>query len=454
MTRTAPAGVRAELRRGLAWVEEGHGGDGLKPETVAWARRLAAGESITRDKAVKMRAWLARHKVDSSGKGYRPGEDGYPSPGRVAWALWGGDPAVAWSERMVSSFEDDMEKRDYTAEERRAMADKGEAMPDGSFPVANAADLKAAIQSIGRAKDRAKVEAHLRRRAKALGLTDTLPDWLTGKVGKSSPGEVELPYPLTPEGLTPAMRATMPEPMQSAFIEVYNCLCGVGVEEERAMSRAMDTVRWDLGWCQAQDGSYYRMVPEGAPLGEGDMMEAEDMGEMGKAGRVLSGTNEAKLRAAAEAILSVLDAAAPKAPAEDVGKAGAILKIDEAQRTVTGWASVVVDAAGRAVVDLQGDVIDQADLRKAMIDYMADSRVVKVDHAGPRVGTTVELLTIDDDVAKMLGLTTKIRGTVYTRRYDTTPEGEAAWQAQVLAKKAGKTTMSSIGGTAQRVPAV
>ena len=36
---TAPEAVRAELRRGLAWADDGHGGDGLKPETKAWADR-------------------------------------------------------------------------------------------------------------------------------------------------------------------------------------------------------------------------------------------------------------------------------------------------------------------------------------------------------------------------------------------------------------------------------
>lgn len=97
----APKAVREELLRGLRWYEEGHGGRGLMPETVSWARRLARGEAITEDKAVKMRAWLARHEVDKQGRGFRRGERGYPSPGRVAWALWGGDPAIAWSRALV-----------------------------------------------------------------------------------------------------------------------------------------------------------------------------------------------------------------------------------------------------------------------------------------------------------------------------------------------------------------
>jgi hypothetical protein len=102
---TPPQSVRTELERGLAWHEEGHSGDGLRPATVAWARRLARGEDITPDKARKMRAWLARHEVDKQGQGFNPGEDGYPSPGRVAWALWGGDPAVPWSNKLVGQLD-------------------------------------------------------------------------------------------------------------------------------------------------------------------------------------------------------------------------------------------------------------------------------------------------------------------------------------------------------------
>jgi len=101
----APKGVIKELRRGLAWHKEGESGDGLMPETVSWAKRLAAGEPIDMDKAVKMRAWFDRHEVDKQGKGYNPGEEGYPSPGRVAWALWGGDAGEVWSNKLVKQLE-------------------------------------------------------------------------------------------------------------------------------------------------------------------------------------------------------------------------------------------------------------------------------------------------------------------------------------------------------------
>jgi hypothetical protein len=65
---------------------------------------------------------------------------------------------------------------DYPADARRAMAKKGTALPDGSFPIANERDLANALQALGRAKDRAKARAHIVARAKALGLVKSLPD--------------------------------------------------------------------------------------------------------------------------------------------------------------------------------------------------------------------------------------------------------------------------------------
>ena len=68
------------------------------------------------------------------------------------------------------------EKADFTEKERKKLAKKKEAMPDGSFPIRNASDLKNAIQAVGRAKDPAKAKAWIKKRAKALGKEDLLPD--------------------------------------------------------------------------------------------------------------------------------------------------------------------------------------------------------------------------------------------------------------------------------------
>jgi hypothetical protein len=72
----------------------------------------------------------------------------------------------------------DMDKRDYSAGARERMAGAGTAMPDGSFPIANRADLMNAIRSVGRAKDYGAARAHIVRRARALNAMDMLPeDW-------------------------------------------------------------------------------------------------------------------------------------------------------------------------------------------------------------------------------------------------------------------------------------
>ena len=67
------------------------------------------------------------------------------------------------------------------AASRRRLAKKGQARPDGSFPIPNVAYLKKAIQAYGRANDKAGAKAHIISRARALGRTDLLPDsWRSG----------------------------------------------------------------------------------------------------------------------------------------------------------------------------------------------------------------------------------------------------------------------------------
>lgn len=65
--------------------------------------------------------------------------------------------------------------RDVSTKEREKLAEKKKALPDGGFPIANAGDLKNAIRAIGRAKDPAAAKAHIKRRAKELGLEKLIP---------------------------------------------------------------------------------------------------------------------------------------------------------------------------------------------------------------------------------------------------------------------------------------
>jgi hypothetical protein len=81
--------------------------------------------------------------------------------------------AKSWEQTMGQIM---LMARDFPPEVRKKMGKKGTAMPDGSFPIANAKDLRNAIRAVGRAKDPAAAKAHIKSRAKALGLGDLIPD--------------------------------------------------------------------------------------------------------------------------------------------------------------------------------------------------------------------------------------------------------------------------------------
>lgn len=105
-TYTPPKGVQEEAQRALDWIKEGEAGQGFTPVGRNRAATLAAGRPVSLAIIKRMASYLARHKVDEQGKGWSPGEEGYPSPGRVAWAAWGGDPAVSWTNSILSSSDD------------------------------------------------------------------------------------------------------------------------------------------------------------------------------------------------------------------------------------------------------------------------------------------------------------------------------------------------------------
>jgi DNA-binding ferritin-like protein len=96
---TIPKSVQSEAKRALEWrKEEGRGGT---PVGLNTARTLAKGGQIGIRKVRHIAKYFPRHEVDKRGKGYKPAEDGYPSNGRIAWALWGGDSAKSWASAIV-----------------------------------------------------------------------------------------------------------------------------------------------------------------------------------------------------------------------------------------------------------------------------------------------------------------------------------------------------------------
>ena len=108
---TKPTDAMAEeAKRGLEWREEyGRGGTAVG---VARARDISNKKELSIDTVNRMSSYFARHEVDKKGEGFSPGEKGYPSAGRIAWALWGGDSGQAWVRRIKKSMEAAEERAD------------------------------------------------------------------------------------------------------------------------------------------------------------------------------------------------------------------------------------------------------------------------------------------------------------------------------------------------------
>ena len=95
--------MAAEAERGLEWRQEfNRGGTEVG---VARARDIKNRKNLSADTVRRMKSYFARHEVDKQGEGFSPGEDGYPSAGRIAWALWGGDPGQSWANRKSDELD-------------------------------------------------------------------------------------------------------------------------------------------------------------------------------------------------------------------------------------------------------------------------------------------------------------------------------------------------------------
>lgn len=90
-------GMVTEAKRGLGWRKEHNRGGTLVG--VARANSIIAKENLSVSTIKRMYSFFSRHEVDKRAEGFSPGEKGYPSAGRIAWALWGGDAGFSWSRK-------------------------------------------------------------------------------------------------------------------------------------------------------------------------------------------------------------------------------------------------------------------------------------------------------------------------------------------------------------------
>ncbi len=96
---TIPGGVQAEAKKALRWRKEFKRGG--TPVGLNSARTLAKGGQIGIQKIRHVAKYFPRHEVDKKGKGWKPSQENYPSNGRIAWSLWGGDAGQRWASAIV-----------------------------------------------------------------------------------------------------------------------------------------------------------------------------------------------------------------------------------------------------------------------------------------------------------------------------------------------------------------
>lgn len=136
-------------------------------------------------------------------------------------------------------------KRDFSASRRRADAKSGAAESDGSFPIENATDLHNAMRAVGRSKNPAKTKAHIRARARALGLESQLSD----------------AFKREDNGLLKALR----------FIKDF------GVSKERLADSLVSIIEGDDGLNKAELAR--EMIDEFQDAVEGDLVKAVSEGD-------------------------------------------------------------------------------------------------------------------------------------------------------------------------------
>ena len=98
-----PSGVKKQAEIGLGWSKEfNRGGTEVGKAT---ANYLLNNSTVSPEKARHIARYFPRHAVDlKTPANSKPGADGYPGAGLVAWKLWGGNEGWRWSQKLVDAM--------------------------------------------------------------------------------------------------------------------------------------------------------------------------------------------------------------------------------------------------------------------------------------------------------------------------------------------------------------
>lgn len=136
--------MKEDAQRGLDWRREfGRGGTAVG---IARARDIVNDKELSEDTVIRMYSFFSRHEVDKQAEGFNQGEDGYPSNGRIAWALWGGDAGFRWSKNIRDRLEkEERALRKITGAVREGLQNK---VKDHNEKVGNVASKRTNLRTL------------------------------------------------------------------------------------------------------------------------------------------------------------------------------------------------------------------------------------------------------------------------------------------------------------------
>ena len=103
------SGMASAAKRALKWKSEGKPGGTLVG--LARANQLKDRDPLSASVVLRMYSFFSRHEVDKQATGFYSGQEGFPSKGRVAWDLWGGDGGYSWSKAKRNQIMRDRENK-------------------------------------------------------------------------------------------------------------------------------------------------------------------------------------------------------------------------------------------------------------------------------------------------------------------------------------------------------
>jgi hypothetical protein len=139
------------------------------------------------------------------------------------------------------------------------------------------------------------------------------------------------------------------------------------------------------------------------------------------------------------AVSAIIGAVMQQVPVNKSVSNAAIIKMDDEQRVVYGWASVVTED-DQPVVDTQGDVISPSEMEKMANDFMLDVRKAKAMHEGGQIGEVIHSMPLTKELMKAFDIFSDREGWLIGMKV----HDDETWSDM----KKGKFQGLSIGGTA------